>query len=161
MNAPEAPEATGLYFEDFLTFSPEDVIAHPEGFILTEEANNSFACDTGNPQPLHISEAYAKTTRFGTRVANGIQTQGIIIGRTVEALTQGTLFANLQYDKVKTPHPVYIDDTLWAVTQVLKTEPSESKPNVGKVWLKHFGVNQDNIIVFECERTVMVERRPL
>lgn len=156
-----SPEATGVFFEDLAEFSKGDFIMNPDGFTLTEEASKYFACSTGNPQLLHLDEEFAETTRFGAPIGNGIQTFGIIVGRSVEGLTNGSLVANLGYDSVIFP-PVstHIGDTFWTVTQVLKARTSKSYPGEGIVRLRHTGFNQNNQMVFTCDRTILIECSP-
>ncbi len=119
-----------------------------------------FCSLTMNTQPLHINEDFASKTQFGRRIANGIFTMGLLIGLTVSDLTEGTIVANLGYDKIIHPHPVYHGDTLYAETEVLEKRESKSNPDRGIIRLKQIGRNQDGVIVIELERTVMFLRRP-
>ncbi len=147
----------GKYYEDL------DVgqrFRHSLGRTITELDNVLFCSLTMNTQPLHINEDFASKTQFGRRIANGIFTMGLLIGLTVSDLTEGTIVANLGYDKIIHPHPVYHGDTLYAETEVLEKRESKSNPDRGIIRLKQIGRNQDGVIVIELERTVMFLRRP-
>ena len=147
----------GKYFEDLdigLT------IQHALGRTITETDNVLFCSITMNTQPLHLNEEYASKTEFGQRVVNGILTMGLIIGLTVSDLTEGTIVANLGYERVTHPKPVFHDDTITAETEVLEMRESTSKPDRGIVRLKHRGKNQHGDVVCEIERTVLFLKRP-
>jgi acyl dehydratase len=75
-------------------------------------------------------------------------------------LTEGTIVANLGYDRVVHPNPVYHGDTLYVESEVLEKRASKSRPDVGIVRIKHTGRNQDGTVVVEFERTAMFLRRP-
>ena len=147
----------GKYYDDL------DVgqrFRHSLGRTITELDNVLFCSLTMNTQPLHINEDFASKTQFGRRIANGIFTMGLLVGLAVSDLTEGTIVANLGYDKVIHPHPVYHGDTLYAETEVLEKRESKSNPDRGIVRLKQTGRNQDGVVVIELERTVMFLKRP-
>lgn len=102
----------------------------------------------------------ASRTEFGRRIVNGIFTLGLAVGLTVADLTEGTLVANLGYDNVRHPHPMYHGDTLYVETQVLAKRDSTSRPTQGIVRLRTVGRNQDGVVVIEFERTALMLRRP-
>lgn len=135
------------------------VIQHSLGRTVTEADNVLFTTMTMNPQPLHLDEAFARGTPFGQRIVNGILTLAIVVGLTVSDLTQGTIVANLGYEKVAHPRPVFHGDTLRVETEVLSKRESRSKPDRGIVRLRHTGRNQHGEVVCEVERTVMFLRR--
>ena len=85
---------------------------------------------------------------------------GLVVGLTVQELTEGTIVANLSYDRVAHPKPVFHGDTIYVETEVLEKRPSSSKPDRGIVKLLHQGVNQDGVVVVEIERSVLFLRRP-
>lgn len=146
----------GRFFEDL------DVglrLEHPLRRTVTEADNVLFCALTMNTQPLHLDEEFASRTPFGRRVVNGIFTMGLAVGMTVSDLTEGTIVANLSYEKVLHPHPVFIGDTLRVETVVLEKRESASKPDRGIVRLKHTGRKQDGTVVIEVERTVMFLKR--
>ena len=130
------------------------------GRTVTEMDNVLFSALTMNSQPLHVNEDFASKTEFGQRLVNGVYTFGLVVGLTVPELTEGTIVANLGYDKVVHPHPVFHGDTIYAETEVLEKRESKSKPDRGIVRLKQIGRNQDGLIVVELERTVLFLKRP-
>ena len=147
----------GKYFDDL---SPGMVIRHNLGRTVTEMDNVLFSSLTMNTQPLHLNENFASQTQFGRRIVNGIFTLGLVVGLSVSELTEGTIVANLGYEKVMHPHPVYHGDTIYAETEVLEMRESRSNPDRGIVKLKQIGRNQDGVVVCELERTVLFLRRP-
>lgn len=132
------------------------IIRHTIGRTITEMDNVLFCALTMNPQPLHINEHYANQTQFGRRIVNGIFTLGLAVGLTVADLTEGTLIANLGYEAVKHPHPVFHGDTLYVASEVLEKRLSQSRPGQGLVRFRHIGRNQDGIVVIEFERTALM-----
>lgn len=142
----------GKYYEDLevgMTFQ------HSLGRTITEADNILFNALTMNTQPLHMNEEYSRRTQFGQRIVNGILTLGVIIGITVSELTEGTIIANLGYEKVNHPMPVYHGDTITVETQVLDKRASRTKSDRGIVKLMHLGRNQGGDIICEVERTVL------
>ena len=142
----------GKYYEDLevgMTFQ------HSLGRTITEADNILFNALTMNTQPLHMNEEYSRRTQFGKRIVNGILTLGVIIGITVSELTEGTIIANLGYEKVNHPMPVYHGDTITVETQVLDKRESRTKSDRGIVKLMHLGKNQGGDIICEVERSVL------
>lgn len=147
----------GKFYDDFevgMTFR------HSVGRTLTEMDNVLFSALTMNTQPLHINEDFAAKTQFGQRIVNGLFTLGLAVGLTVADLTEGTIVANLGYDQVRHPHPMFHGDTLYMTTQVLDKRESKSNPERGLVRFKHSGHNQHGVIVIEFERTALFLKRP-
>ncbi|MGH2593222.1 MAG: MaoC family dehydratase [Anaerolineae bacterium] len=136
-------------------------IRHANGRTVTETDNVLFSALTMNTQPLHLNEDFASKTEFGRRIVNGIFTMGLVVGLTVADLTEGTIVANLSYEKVVHPNPVFHGDTITVETEVLEKRDSRSKPDRGLVRLKHIGKKQDGTVVIELERTVMFLKRPV
>ncbi len=132
---------------------------HKLGRTVTEMDNVLFSALTMNTQPLHVNEDFASKTQFGQRLVNGIFTMGLVVGLAVSDLTEGTIVANLGYDKVVHPHPVFHGDTIYAETEVLEKRESKSNPERGIVRLKQTGRNQNGGVVVELERTVMFLKR--
>ena len=130
------------------------------GRTVTEMDNVLFSALTMNTQPLHINEDFASKTEFGQRLVNGVFTFGLVVGLTVAELTEGTIVANLGYDKIVHPNPVFHGDTLYVESEVLEKRLSKSRPETGVVRLKHRGRNQHGAVVVEFERTVLFLRRP-
>lgn len=146
----------GKYYDDL---EVGQIIRHTTGRTVTETDNVLFSSLTMNPQALHLNEDFAARTEFGRRIVNGIFTFGLIVGLTVADLTDGTIVANLGYDSVRHPAPVFHGDTLYAETQVLEKRESKSRPNAGIVRLRQTGRNQTGEVVVELERTVLFLKR--
>ncbi len=147
----------GKYYEDLHV---GDVIHHSLGRTITEMDNVLFSSLTMNTQPLHLNEDFAANhTQFGRRIVNGIFTLGLAVGITVPELTEGTIVANLSYESVRHPRPMFHGDTLYVESEVIEMRPSRSKPDRGIVRLRHVGRNQDGEAVIEFERTVLMLRR--
>lgn len=142
----------GKYFEEL---EPGQKITHSLGRTVTEADNTLFCALTMNTQPLHINEDFAAKTPFGRRIVNGIFTLGLVVGLTVAELTEGTILANLGYENVRHPHPVYHGDTIYVESEVLEKRESRSHPEAGIVRLKHIGRNQEGTVVIEVERSVL------
>ena len=126
---------------------------------ITEMDNVLFSAVTMNPQPLHINEDYASRTPFGQRIVNGIFTLGLAVGLTVADLTEGTLVANLGYETVKHPQPMFHGDTLYVETEVVDKREFGLRPGQGLVRFKHTGRNQHGVVVIEFERTALMLKR--
>ena len=147
----------GRYFDD-LTVG--DVIQHSLARTITEMDNVLFSALTMNTQPLHLNEDYAqKHSEFGRRIVNGIFTLGLAVGITVPELTEGTLVANLGYERVVHPNPMFHGDTLYMSTEVIDMRASRSRPTQGIVRFRHTGRNQDGVVVIEFERTALMKKR--
>ena len=146
----------GRYFEDL---EVGQIIQHRLGRTVTEMDNVLFCALTMNTQPLHLDAEYARQTQFGRRLVNGVFTMGLVVGLSVPDLTEGTIVANLGYDKVVHPNPVFHGDTITAESEVLSKRESASKPDRGIVRIKQTGRKQDGTIVVELERTVMFLKR--
>ncbi len=147
----------GKHYEDL---NPGDRFRHALGRTITETDNVLFCAITMNTQPLHLNEDFAAKTEFGRRIVNGVLTMALAIGITVPELTEGTIVANLSYDRVVHPAPVFLGDTLYVETEVLEKRDSKSKPDRGVVRLLHRGTNQDGKVVVEIERSVLFLKRP-
>ncbi|MFN8481952.1 MAG: MaoC family dehydratase [Anaerolineae bacterium] len=147
----------GKYFEDL---EVGDRFRHGLGRTVTEMDNVLFSSLTMNTQPLHVNEDFAAQTQFGQRIVNGIFTLGLVVGLTVHELTEGTIVANLGYERVVHPAPLFHGDTVYVETEVLEKRPSRSALDRGIVRLKHVGRKQDGAIVVEVERTVLFLKRP-
>ncbi len=146
----------GKFYEDLAV---GDKFRHATGRTVTEMDNVLFSALTFNTQPLHINEDFAAQTQFGRRIVNGLFTLALVVGLSVSELTEGTIVANLGYEKVAHPQPVYHGDTVYAETEVLEKRPSASKPDRGLVRLKQIGRNQNGAVVVELERTVLFLKR--
>jgi acyl dehydratase len=136
------------------------VIRHSVGRTLTEADNVLFNALTMNTQPLHLNEDFARKTAFGQRIVNGILTLGLVVGITVSELTEGTIVANLGYEEVKHPRPLFHGDTLYVETEVLSKRESNSRPDAGIVTLRHTGRNQNGEVCITVNRSVLFLKRP-
>jgi itaconyl-CoA hydratase len=146
---------TGRVFEDF---EVGDVYEHPLGRTILDADNIWFTCLTMNANPIHFDGEYAAQTEFKKRLVNSCFTLSLVTGQSVIDLTMNAV-ANLGWDEVRLPHPVFEGDTIYARTEVLDTRESNSRPAVGIVRVKTTGVNQDGVTVIEFKRTFMVWKR--
>ncbi len=146
----------GRYFEDLEVGAH---YRHPVGRTVTEMDNVLFCALTMNTQPLHLDSEFASKTQFGQRLVNGVFTLGLVVGLSVSDLTEGTIVANLGYDKVVHPNPVFHGDTLYAESEVLEKRPSATRPDRGIVRLRQVGRKADGTPVVEFERTVLFLKR--
>lgn len=135
-----------------------DHIAHDLSRTVTEADNLLITTLTHNAQPLHLDAQYAAGTEFGRIVVNGLFTFALMVGISVADTTLGTLVANLGYDKVTMPKPVFIGDTLKVETEVVDLRASKSRPNAGIVTFRHRAFNQHGEMVCEALRTALVLR---
>lgn len=146
----------GRYFDDWQV---GDRIEHDIRRTATETDNLLFSTMTHNPQPLHIDAEAARASEFGQILVNGTFTFSLMIGLSVGDTTLGTLVANLGYDKVVMPAPVFIGDTLRATTEVLDLRESRSRPDAGIVTFRHELINQRGEVVCRCQRATLVKKR--
>jgi len=146
---------TGRVFEDFTI---GDVYEHPLGRTILDADNVWFSCLTMNTNPIHFDGEYAAKTRFKKRLVNSCFTLSLVTGQSVIDLTMNAV-ANLGWDEVKLPHPVFEGDTIYARSEVLQARESNSTANVGIVQVKTTGINQDGKTVIEFKRTFMVWKR--
>ena len=147
----------GRYFEDWRV---GDKIVHDIRRTVTETDNLLFSVMTHNPQPLHIDVEAAKASEFGRILVNGTFTFALMVGVSVTDTTLGTLVANLGYDKLVMPSPVFIGDTLRTSSEIVDLKESRSRPNAGIVTFKHEMLNQRDEIVCQCLRTALIQRKP-
>jgi acyl dehydratase len=155
--AGEGLTMSGRYFEDW---RPGDTLAHQIRRTVTETDNLLISTLTHNPQPLHLDAEYAAGTEFGRIVVNGTFTFALMVGLSVGDTTLGTLVANLGYDKVVMPAPVFVGDTLRAETEVVEVRESKSRPQAGLVIFRHRLLNQRDVVVCACLRTALLQRKP-
>jgi acyl dehydratase len=146
---------TGRVFEDFTV---GDVYEHPLGRTILDADNVWFSCLTMNTNPIHFDGEYAARTEFGKRLVNSCFTLSLVTGQSTMDLTMNAV-ANLGWDEVRLPHPVFEGDTIRARSEVLEARESKSRPTVGIVRVKTTGVNQDGTAVIEFARTFMVWKR--
>ncbi len=143
----------GRFFEEWKV---GDSIAHAVTRTVTETDNVLFSTLTHNPQPMHLDHEVAAKSEFGQPIVNSVFTFGLMIGVSVSDTTLGTLVANLGYDKLLFPNPVFIGDTLRTVTECVSVRESQSRPNAGIVTWAHRSFNQRDELVCECTRTALL-----
>ncbi len=146
----------GKHYDDWQV---GDTIAHDLRRTVTETDNLLFSTMTHNPQPLHLDAEAAKASEFGRILVNGTFTFALMVGLSVGDTTLGTLVANLGYDKVVMPKPVFIGDTMRAETEVVELRDSKSRPDAGLVTFRHRLINQRGEVVCECLRTALLKRK--
>ncbi|MBN8839891.1 MAG: MaoC family dehydratase [Sphingomonadales bacterium] len=147
----------GRYFDEWQI---GDRIEHEIRRTVTETDNLLFSTMTHNPQPLHLDLEAAKASEFGQILVNGTFTFALMVGLSVGDTTLGTLVANLGYDKLVMPKPVFIGDTMRATSEVSGLRESKSRPDAGIVTFTHQLINQRDQVVCQCERSALLKRRP-
>ena len=147
----------GRYYDEWQV---GDRIVHELHRTVTETDNLLMSTLTHNPQPLHLDAEYAAGTEFGRIVVNGTFTFALMVGISVGDTTLGTLVANLGYDKLVMPKPVFIGDTLRGETEVVELRDSKSRPDAGLVTFRHRMFNQRDEEVCSFLRTALLNRRP-
>ncbi len=135
-----------------------DTLTHDIRRTVTETDNLLFSTMTHNPQPLHLDVEAAKESGFGQILVNSTFTFSLLVGLSVGDTTLGTLVANLGFDKVVTPKPVFIGDTLRARSEVTGLRESKSRPEAGIVTFTHELLNQRDEVVCRCERSALLKR---
>ena len=113
-----------------------------------------------NPQPLHLDHSFAESTEFGRPLVNSLFTLSLLIGLSVYETTHGTTVANLGFEEVVFPAPMFHGDTLHAQSEVLSARESSSRPGQGIVVFEHRGFNQHDVLVARCRRTALMNKRP-
>ena len=145
----------GRYFEEWQV---GDKITHQLSRTVTETDNLLFSAMTHNTQPLHLDAEAAKASEFGQILVNSTFTFSLCIGLSVGDTTVGTLVANLGFDKVATPSPTFIGDTLTAHTEVVEKRESKSRPKAGIITFRHWLTNQRGQEVLSCLRSALIQR---
>ena len=148
----------GLYFEEFTV---GQVFRHQPGRTVTEADNVLFTTMTMNPQPLHLDAAFAAHTEFGQRLVNSLLTLGIAVGLSVGDTTLGTTVANLGFDKIEFPKPVFHGDTLYVETEIMDKRESRSRPDTGVVFFEHRASNQRQELVARIRRAGLMRKKPV
>jgi acyl dehydratase len=144
------------YFEEWQI---GDRLEHDIRRTVTETDNLLFSTMTHNPQPLHIDAEAARASEFGQILVNGTFTFALMIGLSVGDTTLGTLVANLGYDKLVHPRPVFLGDTVHATSEVMELRESRSRPDAGIVTFAHELINQRGEVVCKCLRTALIKRK--
>jgi acyl dehydratase len=147
----------GLWFDE-LTVG--QVFHHPIRRTVTETDNVLFTAMTHNPALLHLDEEYMKGTPFGQRLVNSAFTLGLMVGISVGDTTLGTAVANLGWDEVRFPTPLFHGDTVHVVTEVIELRESKSRPDQGIVTFLHKAFNQKDELVASCKRSGLQLKKP-
>jgi itaconyl-CoA hydratase len=145
----------GRFFEDF---EVGDVYEHPLGRTVTTTDNAWFTLLTQNTAAIHFDRHYAEQTEFGQPLVDSTFTLALVTGQSVTDVSQN-VFANLGWDEVRLPAPVFEGDTIYSQSEVLEKRESKSRPEVGIVKVKTTGFNQDAEVVITFNRTIMVYKR--
>ncbi|MCK9540985.1 MAG: MaoC family dehydratase [Novosphingobium sp.] len=146
----------GKFFDEWRV---GDRVEHEVRRTVTETDNLLFSTMTHNPQPLHIDLEAAKASEFGQILVNGTFTFALMVGLSVEDTTLGTLVANLGYDQLVMPRPVFIGDTMRATSEVVDLKESKSRPTAGIVTFRHELINQRGEVVCRCLRSALLKRK--
>jgi itaconyl-CoA hydratase len=134
------------------------VYEHRPGRTLSEADNTWFALLTMNTHPIHFDAEYASHTEFGRPLVASTLTLAVLVGMSVSDVSQKAI-ANLGWERITLPKPVFVGDTLYAESSVLDKRISESRPDQGIVTVRTLGRNQRGEVVCEFERTLLVMRR--
>jgi itaconyl-CoA hydratase len=146
---------TGRVFEDF---EVGDIYRHPLGRTVLATDNIWFTLLTMNTNPIHFDQAYAAKTEFGRTLVDSTFTLAVVTGQSVSDISQNAM-ANLGWDEVRLPNPLFEGDTLYSQSEVLEKRESKSRPNVGILRFKTIGFTQEGTVVIEFKRTVMIYKR--
>ncbi|MFB1066232.1 MaoC family dehydratase [Natrinema sp. H-ect4] len=149
---------TGLYYEEF---EVSETIEHEKRRTISERDNQQFCDMTMNQQPLHLDAEFAGGTEFGERLVNGLYTMSLAVGITIPETTDGTIVANLSYDNVEHPNPIYQGDTIRVQSTVTdKRETSDGERGIVIMHVEVLKVNHpDELLVCEFDRTALSLKR--
>ena len=147
----------GLYFEEFHV---GQMFKHFMRRTVTEADNLFISALTHNPAALHLDEEYMRGSQYGARIVNSTFTLGLMVGVSVGDTTLGTTVANLGWDEVRFPAPVFHGDTLRIESEVLEIRESKSRPENGIIIFAHRAYNQRDELVGSCKRSALMHRKP-
>ena len=147
--------SVGRYLEDFKS---GDIYKHWPGRTISESDNTWFTLLTMNTHPLHFDHNYAAGQMFGKPLVNSTLTLAIVAGMSVRDTSQNAV-ANLGWESIRMPHPVFVGDTLYAESEILEMRESKSRPDTGVVSFETRAYNQDNALVMSYRRTILAKRR--
>ncbi|MBD8133921.1 MaoC family dehydratase [Bacillus sp. CFBP 13597] len=145
----------GRFYEDF---ELGDIYPHPLGRTVTQVDNIWFTLLTQNTNPIHFDEFYSAQTEFGRPLVDSTFTVALVTGQSVTDISQNVM-ANLGWDEIRLPNPVFEGDTIYSYSELLEKRESKSRPSVGIIKVKTYGYNQEGKIVIEFLRTMMVYKR--
>lgn len=147
----------GRFFDEWQV---GDTVAHAVTRTVTETDNVLVSALTHNPQPMHLDHEAAAASEFGQPLVNSIYTFGLMVGVSVQDTTLGTLVANLGYNDLVFPKPVFVGDTLRSESECIEVRESKSRPNAGIVTWAHRSFNQRGEMVCECTRSALLLKTP-
>lgn len=147
----------GLYYDEF---SVGQTFDHPIRRTITETDNVLITTMTHNPAALHLDAEYMKNTEYGQPIVNSCLTLSLMVGISVNDTTHGTTVANLGWDEVRFPKPLFHGDTIRIETEVLEKRDSKSRPDNGIVIFEHRAFNQDDELVAVCKRSALMHKKP-
>ncbi|HEX4108945.1 MAG TPA: MaoC family dehydratase [Solirubrobacteraceae bacterium] len=148
---------SGRWLEDL----PEGlVVRHAITRTITETDNILFTTLSMNPAPMHLDAHFAAQSEFGRVLVNSMLTLALLVGISVHELTMGTTVANLGFEQVTFPAPLFHGDTLSAESEVISSRRSRSRPRQGVVLFEHRGFNQDGVLVVGARRNALMHARP-
>jgi len=147
----------GRYFDEWQV---GDRVSHAITRTVTEADNLLITTLTHNPQPLHLDYEAAAATEFKKPLVNSCFTFSLLVGISVHDTTLGVLVANLGFDKVKLPNPVFAGDTLHCESECLELRESKSRPSAGIVTWAHRATNQRGELVCEMTRSALILKKP-
>ena len=145
----------GRFYEDF---NIGDIYKHPLGRTVTNVDNIWFTLLTQNTAPIHFDAHYASKTAFKKPLVDSTFTVALVTGQSVTDISQN-VFANLGWEEIRLPNPVFEGDTIYSESKVLEKRESKSRKNVGIVLVETSGYNQDGIVVITFKRRVMVYKK--
>ena len=147
----------GLYYDEITV---GQTFEHPIRRTITETDNVLITTLTHNPAALHLDAEYMKNTEFGKPIVNSCLTLSLMVGISVNDITHGTTVANLGWDEVRFPKPLFHGDTIHIESEVLEMRESKSRPDNGIVTFEHRGFNQHDELVGICKRTALMLKNP-
>jgi acyl dehydratase len=136
------------------------IFDHSMHRTITEADNVLFSTMTHNPSALHLDAEYMKKSQYGQRLVNSCLTLSLMVGISIGDTTLGTTIANLGWDQVRFPKPLFHGDTIHVQTEVIEVRESRSKPDRGIVTLIHRCFNQRDEEVASCLRLVLMMKKP-
>ena len=147
----------GLWFDELVVGQRFE---HAIRRTVTETDNLLFTTLSHNPAQLHLDAEYMKDSDYGRVLVNSCFTLSLMVGVSVGDTTLGTAVANLGWDEVRFPKPVFIGDTLNIVTEVLELRESKSRPDAGIVTFRHEAWNQHGELGASCKRSGLQRKKP-
>jgi acyl dehydratase len=147
----------GLWFDELQVGQK---FQHAIRRTVTETDNVLFTAMTHNPALLHLDEEYMRGTEYGQRIVNSVFTLGLMVGISIGDTTLGTAVANLGWDEVRFPKPVFHGDTIHVETEVIELRESKSRPDQGIVTFLHRAYNQRDELVASCKRSGLQRKKP-